>query len=151
MSSLSIKCSTVIVRWTLLLRFHTLCIKVHFQPMCEETCLFHLLLRSLYLSWKNLPDQASEDVQKGREERLLYNTFIIYHSVWSWSCLVRNFSEEALDKYMLMIIHVLSFIHLFIHSFKDLYSTSSRKLLTGGPNSSTVKKNSVRLLYTVIQ
>src|SRR6218665_3798634 len=34
--------------------------------------------------------------------------------------------------------HVLS----FIHSFKDLYSTSSRKLLRGAPDSSTVKKNS---------
>ena len=30
----------------------------------------------------------------------------------------------------------------FIHSFKDLYSTSSRKLLRGAPNSNTVKKNS---------
>src|SRR6218665_2334308 len=35
-----------------------------------------------------------------------------------------------------------SFIHSRIHSFKDLYSTSSRKLLGGAPDSSTVKKNS---------
>jgi len=33
-------------------------------------------------------------------------------------------------------------IHSRIHSFKDLYSASSRKLLRGAPDSSTVKKNS---------
>src|SRR6218665_4166183 len=31
----------------------------------------------------------------------------------------------------------------FIHSFKDLYKTSSTKLLRGAPDSSTVKKNSI--------
>src|SRR6218665_3982209 len=35
-----------------------------------------------------------------------------------------------------------SFPGLLIYSFKDLYSTSSRKLLRGAPDSSTVKKNS---------
>src|SRR6218665_1400923 len=38
--------------------------------------------------------------------------------------------------------HTHSLVCSFIHSFKDLYSTSSRKLLRGVPDSSTVKKNS---------
>ena len=35
---------------------------------------------------------------------------------------------------------------LFIHSFKDLYSTSSRKLLRGAPDYSTFKKNSFQVI-----
>ena len=38
----------------------------------------------------------------------------------------------------------------FIHSFKDLYSTSSRKLLRGAPDSSTVKKNSCQLIIECV-
>src|SRR6218665_1568174 len=38
----------------------------------------------------------------------------------------------------------------FIHSFKDLYSTSSRKLLRGAPDSSTVKKNSFQLIIECV-
>src|SRR6218665_2736951 len=43
-----------------------------------------------------------------------------------------------------------SFIFSFIHSFKDLYSTSSRKLLRGAPDSSTVKKNSFQLIIECV-
>src|SRR6218665_341202 len=40
--------------------------------------------------------------------------------------------------------------HSFIHSFKDLYSTSSRKLLKGAPDSSTVKKNIFQLIIECV-
>src|SRR6218665_1737510 len=38
----------------------------------------------------------------------------------------------------------------FIHSFEDLYSTSSRKLLRGDPDSSTVKRNSFQLIIECV-
>src|SRR6218665_3078154 len=44
---------------------------------------------------------------------------------------------HLIPRHFIMILN----IHSFIHSFKDLYSTSSRKLLRGAPDSSTVKKN----------
>src|SRR6218665_2834527 len=56
-------------------------------------------------------------------------------------------------KYMHSIIHncmhtYYSLIHSFIHSFihiKHLYSASSSKLLRSAPNTSTVKKNSIKV------
>jgi len=39
----------------------------------------------------------------------------------------------------------------FIHLFKNWYSTSSRKLLRGAPNSSTVNKNSFQLIIECVR
>ena len=52
----------------------------------------------------------------------------ISRQTWKYTC------KNLLCRYMYVCIHS------FIYSFKDLYSTSSRKLLRGAPDSSTVKK-----------
>ena len=47
-------------------------------------------------------------------------------------------------------LYCISFAVNTIHSFKDLYSTSSRKLPRGAPDSSTVKKNSFQLIIECV-
>ena len=79
-----------------------------------------------------------------------------------WNLYITNITSEsqairlsAQFIYLLLQISrvglICPFVTVFIHSFKYLYSTSSRELLRGAPDSSTVKKNSFQALIECVR
>ena len=57
--------------------------------------------------------------------------------------IVANYDEDKKSKTVAEVLKLIEFIHSFI--VEHLYSTPSRKLLRGAPNSSTAKKNSLKV------
>jgi len=72
-----------------------------------------------------------------------------WHTMNNYYHMLDEGIENKGNKFLIQV-QACGYVYVFINSFKDLYSTSSRKLLRGAPDSSTVKKNSFKLIIECV-